>query len=109
MHGVDGILKEAIKAAKDKLVSLLMKFLNTIFSNCLFPSGWRVGIKNITFKGGTKTKPSNYREISLLSTLSKIFTAIINKIIVLWSEFEGFLSECQAGFRGSDVYLKNND
>ena len=43
--------------------------------------------------------PSNYRGISLLSNLSKIFTGIVNKRIVLWSEFKGFLSEYQAGFR----------
>ena len=98
-HGGDGILNDAIKAAKDKLVSLLMKFFNTIFSNCLFPSGWRVGIIISLYKGGTRTNPSNYRGISLLSNLSKIFTGIINKRIVLWSESEGFLSECQAGFR----------
>ena len=98
-HGMDGILNEAIKAAKDKLVPLLLKFLNTIFSNCLFPSGWRVGIIISLFKGGTRTNPSNYRSISLLSNLSKIFTGIINKGIVLWSESKGFLSECQAGFR----------
>ena len=43
---------------------------------------------------------SDYHELlSLLSNLSKIFTGIINKRIVLWSEFKGFLSECQAGFR----------
>ena len=35
----------------------------------------------------------------MLSNLSKIFTGIINKRIVLWSESKGFLSECQAGFR----------
>ena len=96
---MDGILNEAIKAAKDKLVPLLMKFFNTIFSNCLFSSGWRVGIIISLFKGGTRTNPSNYRGISLLSNLSEIFKGIINKRIVLWSEFKGFLSECQAGFR----------
>ena len=42
---------------------------------------------------------SNYRGISLLSNLSKVFTGNINKRIVLWPEFNGFLSECQAGFR----------
>ena len=56
-HGVDGIINEAIKAAKDKLVPLFMKLLNTIFSNCLFPSGWRVGIIISLFKGGTRTNP----------------------------------------------------
>ena len=35
----------------------------------------------------------------MLSNLSKIFTGIIDKRIVLWSEFKGLLSECQAGFR----------
>ena len=98
-HGVGGIINEAIKAAKDKLVPLLIKFFNTIFSNCLFPSGWRVGIKISLFKGGSRTNPSNYRGISLLSNLSKTFAGIINKRIVLWSEFKGFLSECEAGFR----------
>ena len=49
-QGVDGIINEAIKAAKDKLVPLLMKFFNTIFSNCLFASGWRVGIIISLFK-----------------------------------------------------------
>ena len=76
-----------------------MKFLDTIFSNCLFPMGWRVGIIISLFKGGTRTNPSNYRSISLLSNLSKIFTGIINKRIVLWSESKNVLSECQAEFR----------
>ena len=93
------IIDEAIKAAKDRLVPFLMKFFNTIFSHCLFPSGWRVGIIMSLFKGGTRTNPSNYRGISLLSNLSKILTGIIIKRIVLWSESKGFLSECQAGFR----------
>ena len=35
----------------------------------------------------------------MLSNLSKLFTGIINKRIVLWSESKGFLSECQAGLR----------
>ena len=98
-HGVDGIINEAIKAAKDKLVPLLMKFFNTIFSDCLFPSGWSVGIIISLFKGGTRMNPSNYRGISLLSNRSIIFRGIIYKRIVLWSEFKGFLSEFQAGFR----------
>ena len=55
VHGVDGILTEAIKAAKDKLVPLLMKLFNTIFSNCLFPSGIIISL----FKRGTRTNPSN--------------------------------------------------
>ena len=34
----------------------------------------------------------------MLSNLSKVFTGIIFKRIVLWSESKAFLNECQAGF-----------
>ena len=40
-HEVDGILNEAIKAAKDKLVPLLVKFLNTILATVCF---YQVGV-----------------------------------------------------------------
>ena len=98
-HGLDGILNEAIKAAKSRIVSSLTKFFNHILKSCLFPKTWRVGIIITLFKGGVRSIPGNYRGISLLSNLSKIFTGIINKRVVLWSETKGILSECQAGFR----------
>ena len=57
-------MRQAIKAAKDKVVPLLMKFVNTIFSNCLLPSG--VGIS--LFEGGTRTNPSDI-EVFLCSAM----------------------------------------
>ena len=97
-HGLDVILKEAIKAAKSRIVSSLTKLFNHILNLCLFPKTWRVGIIIALFKGGIRLIPGNYRRISLLSNLSKIFTDIINKRVVLWSEAKGILSECQTGF-----------
>ena len=98
-HGLDGILNEAIKAAKSRIVSSLTKFFNHIFKLCLFPQTWRAGIIITLFKGGARSIPGNYRGISLLGNPSKILTGIINKRIVLWSEAKGILSGCQAGFR----------
>ena len=43
--------------------------------------------------------PGNYRGISLLSNLSKVFTGTSNCRIVRWSEVKNIIAECQAGFR----------
>ena len=70
-----------------------------IFNEGLFPTSWDSGIIVSIFKGGIKTNPGNYRGISPLSNLSKIFTSIINQRVMLWSEQEKIIGQCQAGFR----------
>ena len=58
------------------------------FNEGLFPTSWGIGIIVSIFKSGMKTNPGNYRGISLLSNLSKIFTSVINQRIMLWSDQE---------------------
>ena len=43
--------------------------------------------------------PGNYRGISLLSILSKVYTHIINSRLTLWVESNFVLTDAQAGFR----------
>ena len=74
-HGVDGILNEPIKASKNMILPLLTKLFNMIFNGGLFPTSWGIGIIVSIFKSGIKINPGNYRGISLLSNLSKIFTS----------------------------------
>ena len=93
-HGVDGILNEAIKASKNLILPLLIKALQHDFNEGLFPTSWGIGIIVSIFKSGIKTNPGNYRGISLLSNLSKIFTSIINQRIMLWSEQEKINGQC---------------
>ena len=51
------------------------------------------------FKKGDDDNPDNYRGISLLSIVSKVFTAILNKRLYTWAEKENKSSKEQAGFR----------
>ena len=50
-------------------------------------------------KKGNEKDPNNYRGVSLLSEMSKIFTSIINARLKIWCETNGVLGEEQAGFR----------
>ena len=50
-------------------------------------------------KGGTKDDPSNYRGITLLNTVGKIFTSIVNSRLTEWAEKQLLIPESQFGFR----------
>ena len=50
-------------------------------------------------KKGDDKNPDNYRGMSLLSVVSKVFTAILNKRLYTWAEHEQKISKEQAGFR----------
>ena len=97
--GFDGMPNEILKLAKNTLSALLTNLFNTIFDISYFPAAWAKGIICSIFKGGIKNNPGNYRGISLLSCISKIFTGIINKRLVSWTEKRKLFGYSQAGFR----------
>ena len=50
-------------------------------------------------KTGSKSDPSNYRGISLLSCLGKVFLSVLNNRLLKFSVDQNILSESQLGFR----------
>ena len=72
---------------------------NIIFMNGIISDVWSKGIIIPIYKKGDKTNPDNYRGITLLSCLGKLFTSIINDRIAKFVENNSILSEVQAGFR----------
>ena len=55
---------------------------------------------------GNINNPNNYRGISLLDVLGKVFTKIINNSLVKWCNSKGILFEEQSGYRsGYSSYL----
>ena len=51
------------------------------------------------FKGGNKSDPSNYRPISILSTISNIFERHVNKHLMNYLTKYKLIHEHQSGFR----------
>ena len=99
--GLDEIGPELIKLAEPRVSTYLHKLFNKIYNSGNFPLEWAKAIIVPLLKKGEVTNCDNYRGISLLSIISKIFTAILNKRLYRWAEENNKISEEQAGFRRS--------
>ena len=97
--GIDEIPPEVLKLIEPKISTYLLKLFNKIYELGQFPHKWTQAIIVPLFKKGDTNQPGNYRGISLLCIISKLFTAILNKRLYNWAEQNEKISEEQAGFR----------
>ena len=98
--GIDGINNEYLKCTIDKLAPVYEKLFNLVLSTGDFPKAWAVALVVPIYKSkGDPKNPDNYRGISLLSCLGKVFTAILNTRLSMFADDNCILSENQAGFR----------
>ena len=76
----DNICNEYIKSTKEILLPIYVKFFNCILNTGFFPKSWAEGfIIPIYKQKGPSTQPENYRPITILSCLGKLFTAVLNE------------------------------
>ena len=85
------------------LAPSISPFLCEVFNSCLnfglFPDCLKIAKVIQIFEEGDESDPSNYRPISLLPVLGKIFEKIIFKRIIDFLNEEKVLNENQFGFR----------
>ena len=96
--GADCLIYEIFKYV-DSLHPLILQLYNRIFTIGHFPLQWTQGVIVPLFKKGRKDVASNYRGITLLDTLSKLFTKIINSRVSSWAKLNDVIAESQCGFR----------
>src|SRR4051812_5716572 len=63
------------------------------------PTDWTRGIIFPIYKDGEKQDTSNYRGITLLSIVGKVYAQVINERLMKWCERNKILVEEQGGFR----------
>lgn len=97
--GVDGITAETLKAIKKYIIKPLAYLINEIFSVGIFPQCLKNAIIKPLFKKGDKFDMTNYRPISLISSLAKIVERIIKKRLLKFLEKYELISKKQFGFR----------
>ncbi|MCG8048238.1 MAG: reverse transcriptase family protein [Candidatus Thiodiazotropha endolucinida] len=97
--GPDRLINEFFIHGKHVLVPTICNLFNKIFENGYFPEQWAEGYIVPLHKKGNTNDVENYRGITLLSTLGKLFSRVINNRLCTWAENYDVLIEAQAGFR----------
>ena len=83
--GLDGITARILKSAATIVCPTLLKIINSSFKTGVFPDSLKLAKILPIHKGGSKSDPSNYRPISILSVLSKIIEKHVTKHLFAYS------------------------
>ena len=93
--GPDCIPVVVLKNCEPELSYILAELFNKCLKESCFPDCWKISSVVPVFKNvGERSTAKNYRPVSLLSVVSKVFEKLVNNSIVFFSDF-------QYGFRSS--------
>ena len=82
------------------LISLYCKVFNLVLDSRIIPESWSSGIiKPVDKNKGNQSDPDNFRTITLISCVGKIFTSVLNSRLNFCANDLNIISENQAGFR----------
>ena len=97
--GLDKIKNEYIKASTDKMLPTYLLLFNLIYEHGILPESWTTGtIKPIYKNKGPVNDPNNYRPITVLSCMSKLFSSVIN------TKLTNYLNDQKNSGRGANWF-----
>ena len=100
--GPDQIPVVVLKNLSPELSLIIAKLFNRCIKEKCFPSSWKLSSVRPVFKNcGEHSTPSQYRPISLLSTITEVFEIILNKHVMDHLSKADLLSDTQNGFCSS--------
>ena len=111
--GDDGISSYFLKLAMPFIEDSLVYIFNTSLETSRFPDPWKIARVSPIFIDGDKTEESNYRPISVLPVVSRLFEKLVFSQLYQYLNDNCFINSNQSGFRElhSTVtcLLKNTD
>ena len=97
--GADVIINEFLMYSPQHVKTFILNIFNKILELQCFPKCWAEGSIVPIFKSGDRHNTNNYRGITLLSCIGKLFTRVINDRLTTWADKNGVINENQLGFR----------
>ena len=112
--GPDNIINRVLRELSSELSTPLCKLFNKVLLLGIFPESWKEANVCAIFKKGDPSQVNNYRPISLLSCIDKVFERLIFKYVFNHFKDNDILSAFQSGFKPGDssinqlTYLYNS-
>ena len=88
---------KTLKENSDIFIGILQQLLNVSIADGAFPFELKRGEKTSVFKANDQVTKGNYRPITVLSAISKVYERLLSEQIVAYSE--SFLFQYLCGFR----------
>ena len=98
--GMDQVINEYLKNCPPKCIFIFTKLFNVILDSDISLEQWSVGIIKPLYKNsGDRSCPDNYRGITILSCLGKLFSNLLNDRLTQFVNKNNIIGPEQAGFR----------
>ena len=95
--GIDGLPAEFWKFGN--VHEILLDIFESINRFNTVPDHWKTAVIVPIHKKNDVNDPANYRGISLLTSISKVYCSILNTRLLKWADQHAFFTDSQNGFR----------
>ena len=108
--GPDGLSARILKMAAAAIAGSLTRLFNVSLTTGDFPMDWKKANVYPVFKSGDPCLRTNYRPISVLSIIAKVFETVVHQQVTSYFISNNLFAKAQSGFRSGhstqDVLLR---
>ena len=97
--GLDGISAKLLKDAAHNIAGPLVDIFNLSLRTGIFPDDWKLAKVTPVFKDGNRNICGNYRPISVISVVAKVFEKLVYQQLKSFMTKNNILVDLQSGFR----------
>ena len=103
--GYDHISARLLKDAADVISHPLSLIFNKSIKSGIFPDKWKIAKITPIHKANAKNDPNNYRPISVLPIVAKVFEKVVFSQLYTYLTTNNLLTKLQSGFRANHSTL----
>ena len=97
--GIDHIDYDALKFGGQAMTRALADLMTDIQRCMQLPTQWKEGLMTLLYKKGSKQDLKNYRPITLLCTMMKLYERVLLRRLTQWLHEQNVITPYQSGFQ----------